>query len=231
MSNDCSRMRAPTSLSIWPPSSPVSVGSSPGTRASPTASRAGAWTRQRLSRSLDSKPRRYSRWDYGRPSNGTNAAGPVSPTDESFQSAWRTLIRELSTWGLFTIPQAGIRALGPAIAMPGQELRPHEEPAMIDGFTVWFTGLPCSGKTTLAQLLVSRLRSLRYPVEVLDGAQVLMVPLCAPRDHHGRLWAPGRPPRLLGVGRCQSPEPGPGRPSGLAAGPHGAPGGGTQPRQ
>lgn len=43
---------------------------------------------------------------------------------------------------------------------------------MIDGFTVWFTGLPCSGKTTLSQLLASCLRSLRYQVEVLDGDEV-----------------------------------------------------------
>jgi adenylylsulfate kinase len=43
---------------------------------------------------------------------------------------------------------------------------------MIDGFTVWFTGLPCSGKTTLSQLLASCLRSLRYQVEVFDGDEV-----------------------------------------------------------
>ena len=43
---------------------------------------------------------------------------------------------------------------------------------MTDGFTVWFTGLPCSGKTTLAHLLAARLRSLTYRVEFLDGDEV-----------------------------------------------------------
>lgn len=40
------------------------------------------------------------------------------------------------------------------------------------GFTVWFTGLPCSGKTTLSRLLSARLRSSGYPVELLDGDEV-----------------------------------------------------------
>lgn len=43
---------------------------------------------------------------------------------------------------------------------------------MTDGFTVWFTGLPNSGKMTLAQLLAARLRSLNFPVELLDGDEV-----------------------------------------------------------
>ncbi len=43
---------------------------------------------------------------------------------------------------------------------------------MIEGFTIWFTGLPCSGKTTISQLLASHLRSLEYRVEVLDGDEV-----------------------------------------------------------
>ena len=43
---------------------------------------------------------------------------------------------------------------------------------MIDGFMVWSTGLPCSGKTTLSRLLASHLRSLGYRVEVLDGDEV-----------------------------------------------------------
>ena len=37
------------------------------------------------------------------------------------------------------------------------------------GVTIWFTGLPCSGKSTVAQLIELQLRSWGYRVEVLDG--------------------------------------------------------------
>lgn len=37
------------------------------------------------------------------------------------------------------------------------------------GFTIWFTGLPGSGKTTLAQKLSTTLRESDYKVELLDG--------------------------------------------------------------
>jgi adenylylsulfate kinase len=37
------------------------------------------------------------------------------------------------------------------------------------GLTVWLTGLPCSGKSTLAQALETWLRERSYRVEVLDG--------------------------------------------------------------
>jgi len=37
------------------------------------------------------------------------------------------------------------------------------------GFTVWFTGLPCSGKTTIANQVAGILRSWGYKVERLDG--------------------------------------------------------------
>ncbi len=40
------------------------------------------------------------------------------------------------------------------------------------GFTVWFTGLPCSGKSTLARGLEQQLRATELSVEVLDGDEI-----------------------------------------------------------
>jgi adenylylsulfate kinase len=37
------------------------------------------------------------------------------------------------------------------------------------GFTAWFTGLPCSGKTTVADVVAERLKEKGYRVERLDG--------------------------------------------------------------
>jgi len=37
------------------------------------------------------------------------------------------------------------------------------------GFTAWFTGLPCSGKTTVADAVADRLKEKGYRVERLDG--------------------------------------------------------------
>lgn len=45
------------------------------------------------------------------------------------------------------------------------------------GFTVWFTGLPCSGKSTLAEALADALRGQGRRVEVLDG-DVIRTNLC-----------------------------------------------------
>jgi adenylylsulfate kinase-like enzyme len=43
-------------------------------------------------------------------------------------------------------------------------------PALSDGATLWFTGLPSSGKTTLANALAKRLADRGYErIEVLDG--------------------------------------------------------------
>ncbi len=40
------------------------------------------------------------------------------------------------------------------------------------GFTLWFTGLPCSGKTTIADEVANKLRTLGMKVERLDGDTV-----------------------------------------------------------
>jgi adenylylsulfate kinase len=37
------------------------------------------------------------------------------------------------------------------------------------GFTVWFTGLPCCGKTTIADQVATFLKNKNYTVERLDG--------------------------------------------------------------
>ena len=37
------------------------------------------------------------------------------------------------------------------------------------GFTVWFTGLPCCGKTTIADQVATLLKKKNYTVERLDG--------------------------------------------------------------
>src|SRR5947209_9001514 len=37
------------------------------------------------------------------------------------------------------------------------------------GFAIWFTGLPCSGKSTLARLVAPELERRGRAVEVLDG--------------------------------------------------------------
>lgn len=40
---------------------------------------------------------------------------------------------------------------------------------MQKGFTLWFTGLPCSGKSTLAEAIEARMRTQSLRVELLDG--------------------------------------------------------------
>src|SRR5438093_5963835 len=41
-----------------------------------------------------------------------------------------------------------------------------------NGFVVWFTGLPCSGKSTITRLLQIELKNQLQLVEVLDGDEV-----------------------------------------------------------
>ncbi|MDW4910569.1 adenylyl-sulfate kinase [Streptomyces sp. ADMS] len=45
-------------------------------------------------------------------------------------------------------------------------------PTRAQGATVWLTGLPSAGKTTIAQLLRDRLRTEGHRVEVLDGDEI-----------------------------------------------------------
>ncbi|MEV6007160.1 adenylyl-sulfate kinase [Streptomyces sp. NPDC051976] len=48
----------------------------------------------------------------------------------------------------------------------------HQEFDMGTGATVWLTGLPSAGKTTLAYALAERLRGEGHRVEVLDGDEI-----------------------------------------------------------
>jgi adenylylsulfate kinase len=43
---------------------------------------------------------------------------------------------------------------------------------MSEGFTLWLTGLPASGKSTLAGMAAEELRRRGYRVEILDGDEV-----------------------------------------------------------
>lgn len=47
------------------------------------------------------------------------------------------------------------------------------------GFTVWLTGLPSSGKNTLAEHVAARIRARGVPVEVLDSGKLRRGPLGA----------------------------------------------------
>ncbi|MFX0116724.1 MAG: adenylyl-sulfate kinase, partial [Candidatus Hodarchaeota archaeon] len=40
------------------------------------------------------------------------------------------------------------------------------------GFVIWLTGLPSSGKTTIAQKLIRELHAMRIKVELFDGDEV-----------------------------------------------------------
>jgi len=43
---------------------------------------------------------------------------------------------------------------------------------MMQGFVVWLTGLPGSGKTTIARELEPKLRKMGWPVEIIDGDEI-----------------------------------------------------------
>lgn len=51
-------------------------------------------------------------------------------------------------------------------------LRPTGSPATLAGATLWFTGLPSAGKSTIAHAVAADLRSVGRRVQVLDGDEV-----------------------------------------------------------
>jgi sulfate adenylyltransferase len=81
------------------------------------------------------------------------AAKTISPAELGERLAWG---REIPSW--FSFPEVL------------QELRRSRPPRAQQGFTVFFTGLPSSGKSTLANVLLVRLLQMGgRPVTLLDG--------------------------------------------------------------
>ncbi|MFD7550150.1 adenylyl-sulfate kinase [Streptomyces sp. NPDC059816] len=60
---------------------------------------------------------------------------------------------------------------GTAPRPPHQETE-HAEEKHVSGATIWLTGLPSAGKTTIAYELAGRLRADGHRVEVLDGDEI-----------------------------------------------------------
>lgn len=82
-------------------------------------------------------------------------------------------------------PQLRERSDLPEEAKPGQE---QAYPAKCSGFTVWLTGRPCVGKSTVSQRLQEEFQKRGQAVSVFDGDEI-RTSLCAdlgfsPRDRH-----------------------------------------------
>jgi sulfate adenylyltransferase len=101
---------------------------------------------------------------------GGAAAKTISPAELAERLAWG---REIPSW--FSFPEVL------------HELRRSRPPRSRQGFTVFFTGLPSSGKSTLANVLLVRLLEIGgRPVTLLDGDIVrkhLSSELGFSRDH------------------------------------------------
>ncbi len=64
------------------------------------------------------------------------------------------------------------------IAVPSPRLAPSGASRAMPGSTVWFTGLPSAGKSTVAAAVADRLRAAGRAVELLDG-DVVRRELCS----------------------------------------------------
>ncbi len=105
------------------------------------------------------------------------AAKTISPAELAERLAWG---REIPSW--FSFPDVL------------QELRRSRPPRARQGFTVFFTGLPSSGKSTLANVLLVRLLQMGgRPVTLLDGDIV--------RKHLSSELGFSREHRNLNIGR------------------------------
>ena len=60
------------------------------------------------------------------------------------------------------------------------------------GFVLWFTGLPSSGKTTLAKTMADKLRDFGIKVELLDGDETLGPRIVGAIDPAGGAFADER---------------------------------------
>jgi adenylylsulfate kinase len=61
---------------------------------------------------------------------------------------------------------------GGTVPRPPHQETEHAEENHVSGATVWLTGLPSAGKTTIAYELAGRLRADGHRVEVLDGDEI-----------------------------------------------------------
>jgi adenylylsulfate kinase len=59
-----------------------------------------------------------------------------------------------------------------AISMNAPSTNPMNQENQVTGATIWLTGLPSAGKTTIAYELAGRLREEGHRVEVLDGDEI-----------------------------------------------------------
>jgi len=71
-----------------------------------------------------------------------------------------------------------LTASGPASALAAQSLAAQPYQASAAGATIWFTGLPSAGKTTVAQAVAEQLSARGHRVELLDG-DAIRGTLCA----------------------------------------------------